>query len=89
MEIIWRDRKRPFLGLPWSFTIYTLTEEKLLVKTGILRQKEEEVRLYRIMDVTLKRSLGSESSAWARSTAVRRTNRPRNLTSCTSRIPSA
>ena len=58
MEIIWRDRKRPFLGLPWSFTIYTLTEEKLLVKTGILRQKEEEVRLYRIMDVTLKRSLG-------------------------------
>ena len=55
MEIIWRDRKRPFLGLPWSFTIYTLTEEKLLVKTGILRQKEEEVRLYRIMDATLAR----------------------------------
>lgn len=57
-EIVWKDRKRPFLGLPLSFTTYTLTPEKLLIKTGILSQKEEEIRLYRIMDVTLKRSLG-------------------------------
>lgn len=57
-EIVWSDRKRPFLGLPLSFTVYTLTREKLLIKTGLLTQKEEEIRLYRIMDVTLKRSLG-------------------------------
>ena len=35
-----------------------LTKEKLLIQTGILNTKEEEVRLYRIMDVTLRRSLG-------------------------------
>ncbi len=53
----WYDRKRTFLGLPLSFTRYFLTEEKLLVRTGFLSMKEEEVRLYRILDVTLKRSL--------------------------------
>ena len=26
---VWKDRKRTFLGLPWSFTRYELTEEKL------------------------------------------------------------
>lgn len=56
-EFIWRDRKRTIFGLPWSFTKYLLTEEKLLVKTGLFSTKEEEVRLYRILDVTLKRSL--------------------------------
>lgn len=57
MDIVWQDRKRTLFGLPWSFTKYSLTEEKLLIETGFLNKKEEEVRLYRIMDVTLKRSL--------------------------------
>ncbi len=56
-EIVWKDRKRIIFGLPWTFTVYTLTNEKLLVKTGFLNIHEEEVRLYRIMDLTLKRSL--------------------------------
>ncbi|MEG0995332.1 MAG: PH domain-containing protein, partial [Clostridia bacterium] len=57
-EIIyrWKDRKRTLFGLPWSFTIYKLTEEKLFIETGLFNKKEEEIRLYRIMDVTLKRS---------------------------------
>lgn len=54
----WKDRKRIIFGLPWSFTKYSLTDEKLIVKTGFLSTKEDETRLYRIMDVTLKRSLG-------------------------------
>lgn len=54
----WKDRKRIIFGLPWSFTRYRLTDEKLIVKTGFLSTKEDETRLYRIMDVTLKRSLG-------------------------------
>lgn len=58
INVVWQDRKRTLFGLPWSFTKYSLTEEKLLIKTGFLNKKEEEVRLYRIMDVTLKRSLG-------------------------------
>ena len=55
--VVWQDRKRIIFGLPWTFTKYVLTKEKLLVQTDILNTKEEEVRLYRIMDVTLRRSL--------------------------------
>ena len=54
---IWRDRKRPIFGLPLSFTVYTLLEDKLLIDTGILSTKQEEIKLYRIMDLTLKRSI--------------------------------
>ena len=56
-SVVWQDRKRIIFGLPWTFTKYVLTKEKLLIQTGILSTKEEEVRLYRIMDVTLRRSL--------------------------------
>lgn len=56
MEYKWRERKRTILGLPLSFTVYRLTEEKLLVDTGFFNINQEEVRLYRIFDVTLKRS---------------------------------
>ncbi|MDY5006833.1 PH domain-containing protein [Candidatus Allofournierella merdipullorum] len=55
--VVWQDRKRIIFGLPWTFTKYVLTKEKLLIQTGVLSTKEEEVRLYRIMDVTLRRSL--------------------------------
>lgn len=54
-DILWKDRKRIFCGLPWTFTRYSLTCEKLLVDTGLFSRCEEEVRLYRILDVTLKR----------------------------------
>ena len=56
-DIIWTDRKRIIFGLPWTFTKYILTKEKLLVETGILNKYQEEIRLYRIMDMTLRRSL--------------------------------
>ena len=56
-EILWSDRKRIVFGLPWTFTKYALTKEKLLVETGIFNKDEEEIRLYRIVDLTLKRSL--------------------------------
>ena len=54
----WQDRKRTIFGLPWSFTRYKLTDDKLIVSTGLFSLNEEEIRLYRIMDVTLKRSFG-------------------------------
>ena len=54
---VWEDRKRIIFGLPFTFTTYHLTKEKLLIRSGILNTKEEEIRLYRIMDVTLNRSL--------------------------------
>lgn len=55
---IWTDRKRTIFGLPWTFTVYKLTEEKLLIESGFFSKKEEEIRLYRIMDLTLLRPLG-------------------------------
>lgn len=54
---VWRERKRTIFGLPLSFTVYKLTEEKLIIETGCLSKNEEEVRLYRVMDLTLKRPL--------------------------------
>lgn len=56
MDYIWKDRKRTIFGLPWSFTRYMLTEEKLIIDTGLFSRREDEIRLYRIMDITLKRT---------------------------------
>lgn len=59
MEKVWSSKKRWVLfGLPFTFTKYTLTKEKILVDSGFLNKTEEEVRLYRVLDLTLKRSLG-------------------------------
>ena len=55
--IIWKDRKRIAFALPWTFTRYSLSDEKLVIDKGLLSRSEEEVRLYRILDVTLQRSL--------------------------------
>ena len=55
-EIIWKDRKRTLFGLPLSFTKYSLEEEKLVIEKGVFGKVEEEIRLYRILDFTLKRS---------------------------------
>lgn len=57
MELLWTDRKR-HLGLPLSFTKYSLSEDRIFRETGVLNLKEEEVLLYRISDITLTRSLG-------------------------------
>lgn len=56
-NIIWKDRKRPIFGLPLSFTKYKLTDDKLVLDSGIFGITQEEVRLYRVMDVTVKCSL--------------------------------
>lgn len=55
---VWKDRKRTIFGLPLSFTVYKLKEDKLLIETGFFSKKEEEIRLYRIMDLTLNRPFG-------------------------------
>jgi uncharacterized membrane protein YdbT with pleckstrin-like domain len=56
-KLEWKDRKRNFLGLPWTFTKYALDKDRLFIETGILSSREDEVRLYRITDLTLTRSL--------------------------------
>ena len=59
-EVIWEDRKRTLFGLPLSFTKYRLTNERLFIESGLLHSVENEVRLYRIMDVQLDRTLGQK-----------------------------
>ncbi|MBR4343321.1 MAG: PH domain-containing protein [Lachnospiraceae bacterium] len=56
----WRDRKRTFLGLPWSFTRYMLTGEKLIINRGFFNTKEDEVKLYRVTDFSLSRTFGQK-----------------------------
>jgi uncharacterized membrane protein YdbT with pleckstrin-like domain len=57
-ETLWRDRKRTIFGLPLSFTTYRLTEDRLFIETGFLNKHEDEIRLYRVLDVSLNRPLG-------------------------------
>lgn len=56
-DYIWCDRKRTIFGLPISFTVYKLTNEKLIIKTGIFTIHEEEIRLYRILDFTVEKNI--------------------------------
>lgn len=56
MEYVWKDRKRIIFRLPWSFTRYRLTKDKLIIDTGFFTRHEDEIRLYRIMDISLKRT---------------------------------
>ena len=57
LELIWKDRKR-YLGMPLSFTNYGLSEDRLFLSTGFLSIKDEELLLYRIRDISVKRTLG-------------------------------
>ena len=51
MNYLWSARKRNALGLPWTFTKYAFTEDRLFVTTGLLKTVEDEVRLYRILNL--------------------------------------
>lgn len=55
-KIMWHDRRRYF-GLPLSFTKYALTEDTVVWETGLLNLKEENVLLYRVLDIELLRPL--------------------------------
>lgn len=54
---MFKERKRPFLGLPLSFTTYELGKDRLFIKSGVFTRREDEVRLYRITDVSLRQTL--------------------------------
>ena len=53
----WKDRKR-HLGLPLSFTRYALSEDRLFLETGLFNIKDEEVVLYRVRDISMRRTFG-------------------------------
>lgn len=52
------ERKRwLFLGLPFTFTKYSVNEEKLVVNRGFFKLRENTCYLYKIIDVKLERSI--------------------------------
>ena len=52
-----KERKRwPFLGLPFTFTTYTITEEMITIDTGILKRIENDCYMYKVVDVRLETS---------------------------------
>ena len=56
IEYLWKDRKR-FMGMPLSFTRYALTEDRLFLSVGFFNVKDDELLLYRVRDITTRRSL--------------------------------
>jgi len=58
-EYIWKDRKR-YLGLPLSFTKYAVKDQRLYYTKGLFNTTEEELLLYRILDIKLNRTLGDK-----------------------------
>lgn len=53
-----RERKRwLFLGLPWTFTVYNVSEEVINIRAGLLRTVEDDCYMYKVTDVELETSL--------------------------------
>ena len=55
-EYFWKDRKR-YLGLPLSFTRYALSHDRLFLSVGFFSVKDDDILLYRIRDISVKRTL--------------------------------
>ena len=58
-QYMWKDRKR-ILGMPISFTKYSLTKYRLFCEEGLLSTKYYELLLYRIRDIGFSRSFGQK-----------------------------
>ena len=53
--ILWRDRKR-ILGMPLSFTVYEVDNDRFTTRKGLFRTETDEILLYRILDIKLVRT---------------------------------
>jgi len=56
--MLWRERKRIWCGLPWTFTVYSFDEERIFVDTGFFNKRQDEIRMYRVLDITVTRKFG-------------------------------
>lgn len=53
-----QERKRwVFLGLPLTFTVYTVKEDLITVNEGFLNRKENDCYMYKVQDVELQCSV--------------------------------
>ena len=55
--VLWHDRKR-ILGMPLSFTVYEVTNDRFILRRGFFRTETDEILLYRILDIKMVRTLG-------------------------------
>ena len=55
-NLLWYDKKR-YMGMPISFTRYSLSSDRLFMSVGFLTIRDEEILLYRIRDINTKRTL--------------------------------
>ena len=55
-NVLWRQRKRNWCRTPFTFTVYTLTDRELSVKTGILNERFNLIKLFRIVDISVDAS---------------------------------
>lgn len=52
-----KERKRwLFLGLPWTFTIYTVKDDMITIDRGFLNKQQDDCYMYKVQDVELIRS---------------------------------
>jgi len=58
-RVLWNDRKR-ILGMPISFTRYSVEEDRLLTQKGLFKTEVDEILLYRILDIKLVKTLGQK-----------------------------
>lgn len=56
---IWKDRKH-LMWFPITFTKYEIKNERLYQETGLFNSHYDELLLYRITDLCLKRSLAQK-----------------------------
>lgn len=51
----YQERKRwPFLGLPFTFTKYTIQENVITINSGLFNTRENDCYMYKVQDVELE-----------------------------------
>ena len=55
-ETLWTDR-RHILWFPWTFDVYRVANGRIYCRKGLFNQEENECMIYRVLDVSLKRTL--------------------------------
>ena len=52
-----REKAFMFLGLPWTFTTYTVTDEFISIDSGLLNKVENDCYMYKVIDVRQETTL--------------------------------
>lgn len=59
LNFLWSEKKR-ILGLPISFTRYSVTEDRFFKEVGLFNTNEDQTQLYKVTDITVSRTFGQK-----------------------------